>query len=573
MLTVVVCGGGAQSPNSLAQEFDRGSGVVLSEVTAVQADNLATLGQVWGFLKYHHPAVTSGARHWDYDLFRVMPSVVAATTTEAANEAIARWVTSLGPVEPCQPCATTDPGTVHLPADVDWIADAERLGSSLGGQLARIHANRSADARQHFVTLAPNVRNPSFRNEPAYADVALPDSGFQLLAAFRFWNIIQYWFPYRDVIGEDWHGVLRDVIPKIAVASTRNDYQRELMALIARVHDTHANLWSSLEVRPPVGPCQWPLDMRFVEGRPVVIRDEAGFRRGDVVTTVDGTPVDTLVKAWSPYYAASNEPTRLRDIARSMGRGPCRDAAVGVLRDGEPRALSAMRVAPQPTAAPPTRDLPGDTFRLLSPDVAYLKLSTIKAADVRGFITAAADTKGLVIDIRNYPSEFVVFALGQHLVAEPTPFARFTMGDLTTPGAFHWGPTVSLTPVAPRYPGRVVILVDEISQSQAEYTAMAFRVAPNATVMGSTTAGADGNVSAIPLPGGLRSLISGIGVFYPDARPTQRIGILPDLEVNATVAGIRDGRDEVLEAALGAILGPSTSLASIQAMIASKPPG
>jgi hypothetical protein len=91
--------------------------------------------------------------------------------------------------------------------------------------------------------------------------------------------------------------------------------------------------------------------------------------------------------------------------------------------------------------------------------------------------------------------------------------------------------------------------------------------------MGSTTAGADGNVSEIPLPGGLRSLISGIGVFYPDKRPTQRIGILPDLEIVPTVAGIRDGRDEVLEAALGAILGPSASLASIQAMIASRPPG
>jgi hypothetical protein len=36
----------------------------------------------------------------------------------------------------------------------------------------------------------------------------------------------------------------------------------------------------------------------------------------------------------------------------------------------------------------------------------------------------------------------------------------------------------------------------------------------------------------------------------PDKRPTQRIGIIPDIEVLPTVAGIRDGRDEVLEAAL-----------------------
>ena len=100
------------------------------------------------------------------------------------------------------------------------------------------------------------------------------------------------------------------------------------------------------------------------------------------------------------------------------------------------------------------------------------------------------------------------------------------------------------------YRGRVVILVDETAQSQAEYTAMALRAMPDAIVVGSTTAGADGNVSLIPLPGQLRTLISGIGVFYPDHRPTQRVGIVPDVVARPTLAGIAAGRDEVLETAM-----------------------
>ncbi|MGA2038952.1 MAG: hypothetical protein ABSH42_06715 [Bryobacteraceae bacterium] len=71
----------------------------------------------------------------------------------------------------------------------------------------------------------------------------------------------------------------------------------------------------------------------------------------------------------------------------------------------------------------------------------------------------------------------------------------------------------------------------------------AFRASPNAFVIGSTTAGADGNVSQIPLPGGQRTMISGIGVFYPDKRPTQRVGI---------------------EAAIRQILGPGTPAAVIE---------
>ena len=145
------------------------------------------------------------------------------------------------------------------------------------------------------------------------------------------------------------------------------------------------------------------------------------------------------------------------------------------------------------------------------------------------------------------------FALGAYLVERPTEFARFTKGDLGNPGAFHWTNAMALYPQALRYAGKVMLLVDEVSQSQAEYTAMALRAAPRAKVVGSTTAGADGNISPFALPGGLSTMISGIGVFYPDRRPTQRVGIIPDIEVRPTLAGIRAGRDEVLEAAIAEI--------------------
>jgi C-terminal processing protease CtpA/Prc len=87
---------------------------------------------------------------------------------------------------------------------------------------------------------------------------------------------------------------------------------------------------------------------------------------------------------------------------------------------------------------------------------------------------------------------------------------------------------------------------------------MAFRVVPGAVVIGSTTACADGNVSQIPLPGGHRSMIIGIDVFYPDKTPTQRVGIIHDIEIGPTIAGDRAGRDEVLEEALRQILGSQT---------------
>ena len=105
------------------------------------------------------------------------------------------------------------------------------------------------------------------------------------------------------------------------------------------------------------------------------------------------------------------------------------------------------------------------------------------------------------------------------------------------------------------YKGKVVIIVNEISQSSAEFHSMAYKVHPNAIVIGSTTAGADGNVSQIFLPGGISTMISGIGVYYPDGKETQRIGIVPDIEVKPTIQGIKEGRDELMEKAIEIING------------------
>ena len=82
-------------------EYDSGSRIVLPKLSDVQIQNLTTLGKVWGFVKYHHPLITAGERHWDYELLRVLPSIVSAPDRNTANAALAKWIAGLGPVKPC----------------------------------------------------------------------------------------------------------------------------------------------------------------------------------------------------------------------------------------------------------------------------------------------------------------------------------------------------------------------------------------------------------------------------------------------------------------------------------------
>jgi C-terminal processing protease CtpA/Prc len=178
-------------------------------------------------------------------------------------------------------------------------------------------------------------------------------------------------------------------------------------------------------------------------------------------------------------------------------------------------------------------------------------LVQVRIIDVDNIKNEFQETKGIIVDIRNYPSTFVVFSLGNFFTDKAIPFVKFSKGNVNNPGEFTFDPALEVgSKTSKSYQGKVIVLVNELTQSNAEYTTMAFRAGKNVTVIGSTTAGADGNVSIINLPGGFRTSVSGIGVYFPDGTETQRIGIVPDIEVKPTIEGIKADRDEILEKAI-----------------------
>lgn len=265
---------GSAGSHGIGHQLDDTSGIVITRLSNTQVDNLATLGKVWGFLKYYDPRVTSGSKRWDLDLFRVMPKILAAGNRATANDILATWIDELGPVAPCATCLHLRLKDIELAPQLEWIADRKQLGRRLGDLLQGIYKNRSG--RQFFVHMT-EIGNPVFQNEQSYREVKFPDSGYQLLALYRFWNIIEYWYPDREGMGENWDRVLTRFVPRLALAKSRKEYELQLMALIAKVHDTHANLWSSIAARPPTGDCYLPIRIRYIEGQPVVIGHLAGY--------------------------------------------------------------------------------------------------------------------------------------------------------------------------------------------------------------------------------------------------------------------------------------------------------
>ena len=170
-----------------------------------------------------------------------------------------------------------------------------------------------------------------------------------------------------------------------------------------------------------------------------------------------------------------------------------------------------------------------------------------------GEMPSKIDAKGLIIDLRGYPNYTQIKGYFHYdlLYPHPTYFAIMSWGSISYPGLFTFYP---FQPEGKEnkdyYKGKKVILVNEMTQSQAEFLTMKYKCSPNTIVIGSTTAGADGNVSMLVLPGNINVSFTGLGVYYPNFTETQQIGIIPDIEVHQTIKGIREGRDEVLEFAI-----------------------
>ena len=539
------------------KEFDNGSGVVFHSLNEVLISNLELLGKLWGFLKYHHPQVGKGNYNWDYELFRLLPEYLKVENNQERDQVLIDWIDKYGEVPACATCKET-PADAYLKPDLSW-AENSNMNHDLKKRIREIYSNRH-QGEHYYIKMFPGVGNPDFTNEKSYSQMPYPDAGFRLLTLYKYWNMIQYFFPYKYQTDKNWNDVLKAYIPLFISAGSKLAYEQVAIQIIGEIQDTHANLWGGGNmIAASRGDKYAPFRVWFIEGKLVVtdyynwdLKDTVGLEIGDVITHINGKKVETIVESLRQYYPASNEAARLRDISFDLLRSNNNSINIHYNSSGSSGQKEIQLYARNLLNMYHWYKVNSNEkcYKLLDGNIGYITLASIKNEDIPVIKESFKNTKGIIIDIRNYPSTFVPFLLGSYFVSTSTPFVKFTQGSIDHPGEFTFRHGTEIHNMGETYQGKLVVIVNETSQSQAEYTAMAFRAGDNTTIIGSTTAGADGNVSRIILPGGLQTMISGIGVYYPDGTQTQRVGIVPDIWVEPTINGIKQGRDELLEKAI-----------------------
>ena len=514
--------------------------------------------KVWGFVKYFHSETANCSINLDSIFIQKMPAIETAAGNTEFNQILLDLITSPGePALPTIPLPVV-PDSLKYNLNLDWFQD-EVFSQPVKDALDTIRS-RFRPRPHCLVGVAFYNGNPTFDNDILYNSntVLYPEESLRILALFRYWNVINYFYPYKNIIDQGWDETLEEILPLVTEAQTATEYNLALLILAKRINDSHAFTTGGL-LTPFFGTFYPRFTAASIENEIVITKvhsSVSGIKAGDIIRSVDGIEIAALSDSIAFYTKGSNDAAVAANVIEDILLGPNNSFNISVENENGISEYTLQRnwsPANFFNFQQNTGPVWFDTIMAQGCNFGYVDMARLTATQVGSMMTDLWNTDAIVFDLRNYP-QGTLWTLVNYLFTKPIHIASFTVPDRQYPGVLYWYDEFIGSYPAEVYTGKVIILFDIRTISQAEYTCMGLEQHPGSIKIGSQTKAADGNVSMIYLPGNITTYFTGLGTFYPDYSPTQRIGIVPDIEIKPTIEGIRQGKDEVLDYAFNCAL-------------------
>jgi len=526
----------------------------LNKIT--ETEKLATTCKVWGFLKYYHPAVAAGKTNWDEQLFKVLPKIESASTKEEYATVIEKWIDELGEVpanKPQMDDSKRDYFNKNL--NLEWTQKEKLFSKSLSNKLKFITENRFQGSNFYVNRNGEGVAL-QFINEPQYAEFNWTDKNLRLLGLFRFWNYVEYFFPYKYIMDQNWDEALIEILPQIANPKSEKEFLLAMREISIKLNDTHASTMNMDMIKYLGGEKYTAFSARFIDDKAVIVNlanDSLAkiddLKIGDIITKVDGVSIKEKLEELLRYMSGSNKAAAVANSGFVMFTGNDDELEIEFIRDNVTSVKKVHRYSNEKIKRMPPKSVA--KWEILENNIGVVRMNKVPKEEVAGMMEELKNTKSIIFDVRARPT-YTDFLVSDYLNAEPKPILRLLYQDLSYPGRYYYNDEMQECGKinTDYYKGKVIVLVGSGTWSFGEQTAMSLQTAPNATVIGTQTAGADGPNYHFTLIKGFDSCFTSAGVFYPNKKETQRIGIVPNITVKPTILGVQLGKDEVLERAL-----------------------
>jgi hypothetical protein len=388
----------------------------------------------------------------------------------------------------------------------------------------------------------------------AQAALSGPAAGFDTTTAAAdvivLWNVLEHFWPYWDTVSTNWSATLDVALAAAAAEHSIDEHVATLERLGAGAPDGHIGLACPGEVERGYP----PFAVELVESRIVVTTStDPAIKRGDVIFTVNNHSATELLAIEETYVSGSPQWQVVGALQR-FARGP-KDSTLGLrlLRDNHDLNLTVKRIGQRVIENP--SHLP---IERLDDGIYYVDLSRTAMADIDAVVTQLAAAPGVVFDLRGYPRHN--HQVLSYILDHPDDLRGWESIPLivrpdsaSTPAGWEDTSTWNMPRLSVRQPhigGRVAFLTGPGAISSAESFMALVAYHHLGEIVGSATAGTNGDVAQITLPTGCTTWFTGRRVTKPGGGRHHLIGVQPTIPASRSVAGVRAGRDEVLEKAL-----------------------
>jgi C-terminal processing protease CtpA/Prc len=422
--------------------------------------------------------------------------------------------------------------------------------------------------RKETTPVTNNVSSLDYiHSVPHDTNTAFASVGERLLGLYNYWNAINYFNPNKHLLKQSWDSVLTDFIPRFINANDTASYYFTITDLVSHIHDSHGFFGKLPQMQTVTESYSYtaPLSVKCIQGKYYIVSMDSAlgaFQLWDEIIAVDSIPVNTYKQTFRSRFAYSNDWTFERDLCGYFLLNGRKNslAHLTILRNGKTMQLNAARTVLRyrPDYKQVSFNDDHKDIELLSGNIGYVNMGSLSRERIDKIFDTLMHTNAIIFDIRNYP-QGTAWNIVPRLTDHDSVAVKFgkpyvTYESVNSPVIFKMSEyfIVNADKTKAWYKGKIIMLCDETTQSQAEYTIMMFQGAAGkrVTVVGSATAGADGNVTGVRLPGGYTTYFSGLEVLYPDGSQTQQTGIRVNIKVERTVAALKQGKDEVLQRAI-----------------------
>lgn len=405
-----------------------------------------------------------------------------------------------------------------------------------------------------------------------------------MLGYFTYWNLVEYYFPYKIYMDSSWDSVLYKMIVDIYQTKSIQDYTFTLKKMAGHLDDSHAGVGFPKGVHEShfgyTRQSQWfPAKFTFIEDTLVVTATHSvpnlspisGLMVGDIITHINDEPVEKFKSEIEQYLSCSSEAEKDKKSGFYLTNGylSIQDSVIQlkVLRDQMERSIVIRKDLSYSEWSTIGKNEP----IVNSTSCMYMDFSQGAGALRRKFRNLH-DSCCWIIDLRNYPSSYVGVRLAKYLRTKPQPVAKFSHPSKNEPGLFQayhrslsfyysnkfdfllnaFFPSIQAkifpTFRTDTFSGKIYVIIGTYTKSYGETIAMILKsYRQDAVFIGTNTSGTNGNVVSLEIPGGIEVFFTGIDFHYASGERLQRIGVQPDISTPIHVSTIQSHKDHVFD--------------------------